>query len=647
MDSISYSPDQLAALRPLAAMFPTADLALAELSTLSAALQLRAPAVHVISDVHGEYAKLRHVVNNASGNLRPLVEKLFARQLNAHDRNELLCLIYYPAETMRHLRPRWKGVEERVAWVRRAIRLQFQIIREFASTYRRRHVIGLVPQEHRELLEGLISENLVNRGTEYIDAMIAARAEYDRDLAVVRAFSRLIRNLAVGELIVAGDLGDRGPRIDRVIDLLMQQPHVSLLWGNHDLSWMGASLGSEALIATVLRFSIRYARIAQLEAGYGISLEPLERLAREVYGDDPAERFRIKVEHAYDPLLMARMQKAVAILQFKAEGRLIDRHPDWNLNHRNLLRRLDLSAGTVEVEGKVHPLLDKHFPTVDPADPCALSPQEERCVRELTELFTSSTRLWQHMQWVARRGAMWKRREDVLIFHACVPVEKDGTPQSVHIDGRNVAGRAMMDAFDNVIRRAFRAGTDAAQGDLDWLWYLWAGPRSPLFGKDKMTTFEASFIADKHAHEEHKNAYFKLIHDAAFVKRIAADFGMGDDVLLVNGHVPVKVEKGEKPVKDGGNAVTIDGAFSEAYGNRGYTLILGPTGIDVAELHEFQSIEEVIAGGVDILPKVTRIRTFDRPRTVAETDDGAAVRGQIDELRQLITAYRNGFLQER
>jgi fructose-1,6-bisphosphatase-3 len=642
----SFTPDQLAALRPLAAMFPTADLALAELSTLTATLQLRAPAIHVISDVHGESSKLRHVVNNASGNLRPLVERLFAGKLKPRQQHELLCTIYYPAEMMRTLRPKWRNTPDRVEWVGRVIRQQFQIIREFAKTYRRRHVINLVPQEYRELLEGLISENMIDRGPAYVDAMVAARAEYDRDLAIVRAFSRLIRNLAVGELIVAGDLGDRGPRIDRVIDFLTQQPHVSLLWGNHDLSWMGASLGCEALIATVLRFSIRYARIAQLEAGYGISLEPLERLARDVYGDDPAERFRLKVDHAYDPLLMARMQKAVAILQFKFEGQLINRHPEWKLEHRNLLHRIDLKSGTVEVEGKSFPLMDRNFPTLCSGDPYALSAAEKRCMRELKELFTGSTRLWQHMQWVARRGAMWRRRENVLIFHACVPVEKNGTPQTLEIDGRQVGGRAMMDAFDNIIRRSFRTGIDATQTDLDWLWYLWAGPRSPLFGKDKMTTFESSFIADKHTHEEHKNAYFKLIHDAEFVKRIASDFGVGPEVLLVNGHVPVKVEKGEKPVKDGGNAVTIDGAFSEAYGDRGYTLIISPAGIDLAELHHFDSIDEVIAGGSDILPKIVRIREFNPHRTVADTDDGVAVRGQIDELRMLISAYRHGFLQE-
>jgi len=644
--SPTFTEEQIAAFRPLAALFPTADIALGEVSVLTAMQKLTAQTIHVISDVHGESAKLRHVVNNASGSLRPMVDKLFAGKLSDAERHELLCIIYYPAETMRHLRPKWKATADRVKWVSKTLRTQFTIVREFAKTFRRKHVMRLLPEEYRELLEAMVSETMVARGTGYVDAMIEARAEFDRDLPIIRAFSRLIRNLAVGELIVAGDLGDRGPRIDRVIDFLMQQPHTTLLWGNHDLAWMGANLGNEALIATIMRFSVRYARLAQLEAGYGISLEPLERLARDVYKDDPAERFKVKVEHAYDPLLLARMQKAVAILQFKTEGQLINRHAEWGLGHRNLLHKIDLSKGTIELDGKVYELLDKHFPTLDPKNPYALNKAEQRCMTELKDLFLSSTRLWQHMNWVARRGAMWKKRDEVLIFHACVPVEQDGTPQSLNIDGKEVAGRAMMDVFDDIIRRSFRAGQDASPDDLDWLWYLWAGPRSPLFGKDKMTTFESSFIADKHTHEEHKNSYFKLIHNADFVKKICADFGMGDNVLLVNGHVPVKVDKGEKPLKDGGNAVTIDGAFSEAYGDRGYTLIIEPGGIDIAELHHFDSIEDFIKGGTDIVPTIVSIRQNKKPRTLGETDRGVAFRGQIAQLKQLMLAYRGGYLQE-
>jgi len=627
-------------------MFPTSDLAMAEISVLTAMQRLLAQTIHVISDVHGENAKLRHVVNNASGSLRPMVDKLFASKLAEAERHELLCIVYYPAETMRRLRTEWKTVQDRVKWVSKTLRLQFQIVREFAKTFRRKHVMRLLPTEYHELLEALVSESMINRGIGYVDAMVEARSEFDRDLPIIRAFSRLIRNLAVGELIVAGDLGDRGPRIDRVIDFLMQQPHTTLLWGNHDLVWMGASLGHDAMIATVLRFSIRYARIAQLEAGYGISLEPLERLARDMYKDDPAERFKVKVEHAYDPLLLARMQKAMAVLQFKTEGQLINRHPEWGIDDRNLLHKINLPAGTVEIGGKSHELLDKHFPTLDPKNPYQLNKAEQRCMAELQSLFLGSTRLWQHMRWVAQHGAMWKKRDEVLIFHACVAVDKTGNPLPLSIDGREVSGRAMMDAFDEIIRRSFRAGQDASASDLDWLWYLWAGPRSPLFGKDKMTTFETAFVADKQTHEEHKNAYFKLIHDAEFVKRICADFGMGDNVLLVNGHVPVKVDKGEKPLKDGGNAVTIDGAFSEAYGDRGYTLIIEPGGIDIAELHHFDSVEQFIKGGADIVPKIVGIRKNKKPRTLGETDKGVAFRGQIAQLKQLIVAYRAGYLME-
>ena len=279
-----------------------------------------------------------------------------------------------------------------------------------------------------------------------------------------------------------------------------------------------------------------------------------------------------------DDLLMARIQKAAAVMQFKLEAQAIRRHPEWNLEHRNLLHRIDRQAGTVEIDGKTFPLLDKNLPTLDPADPYALSPEERECMDRLRESFVGSQRLWEHMQWVVRRGSMWTRRDEVLIFHACVPVDEKGNLLPLAIDGVPRAGRDQFDAIDAFVRRLYRLGSEKAGPDADWFWYLWGGPLSPLFGKDKIATFEGYFVADKAARDEHKNPYFEMIHDAEFVKKIGRDFGTGDDVLVVNGHVPVKIEKGENPVKRGGNSVTIDGAFSEAYGDHGYTLILDPRG---------------------------------------------------------------------
>jgi fructose-1,6-bisphosphatase III len=637
---------ELTLLQSLAARYPTADLALAEAAALRARLALPKGTTHVISDVHGEYKKLRHIINNASGSLRPLVESLFDGEMSAEEIRGLLAVIYYPHEAVEHLRHEMAAPALRQSWARTTLRRQFRIVRALAHDRRLSELRALFPAARRELFEELLFEPALGRGHAYVDEMVGVLAAHGRDFSAVRAASRLIRNLSVAEIVVAGDLGDRGPRLDRVIDYLSQQPRVSYAWGNHDVSWMGACLGHPALIATVLRVSLRYRRLSQLEEGYGVSVAPLERLAREVYGDDPAECFRVKGHGLRDDLLMARMQKAAAVLQFKLEGQTIARRPEWGMGHRSLLRRIDLSAGTVEIEGRTYPLRDAHLPTLDSSDPDALSPGERECVERLRQSFVSSPRLWQHMNLVARHGSTWLRRDQAVIFHGCVPVDEGGRPLTLEVGGRERAGRELFDALDRVVRRCFRLGAEGAGEDADWLWYLWTGPRSPLFGKDRMATFEQYFVADKSTHRETKNSYFSLIHDAEFCRRVARDFGAGDDALIVNGHVPVKVERGEEPVKRGGNAVTIDGAFSEAYGDRGYTLILAPDRVSIAEHHHFESIADAITGGADIVPRVTDIRRFDPPRTIADTEEGAAQREQIAALERLAEAYEDGRLLE-
>ena len=475
--------------------------------------------------------------------------------------------------------------------------------------------------------------------------MIDGLVEEGRDIAVVRAASRLVRNLSVAELVVAGDLGDRGPRLDRVVDYLVEQPNVSITWGNHDVSWMGACLGHEALIATVVRISLRYRRLSQLEEGYGLIMSPLEKLVRDVYADDPAERFKTRGTGLREDLLMARMQKAIAIIQFKLEGQLSRRHPEWEMEHRNLLHRIDHAAGTVEIDGRVYPLRDTHFPTIDWTNPYELSADERACIDRLRQSFVSSARLWEHMSFVVRRGSMWLRRDHAVIFHGCLPVTESGDSLPLMVDGTEHSGRALFNALNSVVRRAFRKG-DAAGSDADWLWYLWTGPRSPLFGKDRMATFENYFIEDKEARKEYKNPYFALLNDKDFCQRVSAEFGVTKEGLIVNGHVPVKVEKGEEPVKRGGSAVTIDGAFSEAYGDRGYTLILAPERIALAEHHHFESITEAIVSGADIVPKVSSLRVYDPPRTIAETEDGESLRQDIAALERLVLAYQEGALLE-
>jgi fructose-1,6-bisphosphatase-3 len=463
----------------------------------------------------------------------------------------------------------------------------------------------------------------------------------------IRTASRLVRNLSVKELVVAGDLGDRGDRLDKVIDYLMRQPNVVFTWGNHDVSWMGACLGHEASIATVLRISLRYLRLFQLEEGYGITLAPLETLARQIYADDPAERFRAKRSGlVHDDLWIARMQKAIAVMQFKLEGQIIHRRPEWQMEHRALLHRINWEDSTISLDGEIYPLRDSFLPTIDPSNPYELSPEEKECMNRLKESFVSSTILWQHLSYVVRQGSMWLQRDQTLIFHGCIAVDANGEFLPLEVDGQPRVGRDLFDALDSIVRRSFRKGFESVGEDADWFWYLWTGPLSPLFGKDRMTTFEAYFIEDKQTHTETKNPYFSLIHDVDFCSRLFKEFGLGEDGLIVNGHVPVKIEKGEEPVKRSGKAVTIDGAFSEAYGDHGYTLILAPERIAIAQHHHFQSISEAINSGADIVPQVSTIREYARPRLVSDTEDGERIRCQIKALERLILAYEEGALVE-
>ncbi len=367
-------------------------------------------------------------------------------------------------------------------------------------------------------------------------------------------------------------------------------------------------------------------------------MQPLDHLARTVYADDPAECFLPRGDGLRDPRTMARMQKAAAIIQWKLEGQVIARNPDWNLEHRRLLRKLDPTARTIEIDGRSYSLKDAHFPTFDPANPEALSLDEMRCVDRMQRSFLASERLWQHMRFLVDRGSMWLRRDDHLIFHGCVPVGADASFLSLNVDGGPRAGRELFAALERVVVRSLETRTEK---DLDLLWYLWNGPFSPLFGKDRITTLERDLIADPVSHTETKNPYFSLIHDASFCERVLREFGADPERgLIVNGHVPVRLEDGESPLKRSGKAITIDGAFSQAYGDHGYTLVLQADRTFLALHHHFESVEAAVRDGVDIIPTTTPVREWDRPRRVADTEDGAELRADIELLEHLVVAYR-------
>lgn len=631
-------------LRALAREFPNIDSALAEIARLSAVLTLPKGTVHVISDIHGEDKKLRHVINNASGTLRPLVEHHFQRRMEPKQFQEFLTLIFYPAEVTLRLEQTLTDRDELRAFARRTLRHQFELVRVLASRYSLKRAMQVFPREYAALFSEILHEPTAERGRDFVEAIVDQLLTRGRALHLIHITGRLIRNLAIYELIIGGDCWDRGPRGDRVVDYLRDQPNVSFIWGNHDIAWLGAGLGHEALICHVLRVSLRYRCLGQLDEGYSIPFTPLEHLVRTVYADDPAAHFRPKTSGMREDLIVARMQKAAAIMQFKLEGQMLARHPEWEMDHRRLLHRIDHVRGTIEIDGTTYSLRDARFPTIDPADPYTLSPEEIECMGRLRYSFTHSQKLWEHLQYMVGNGSMYLRRDDHLIFHGCVPCDEQGEFLPMPIEGEQLSGREMFDAIERVVARAM----EQRQGPhLDLLWYLWSGPRSPLFGKDRIATFERDFIADKKPHHETKDPYFNLIHEAWFCEKVLAEFGVDPERgLIVNGHVPVKIEAGESPMKRSGKAITIDGAFSEAYGDHGYTLVLEADRTILTKHHHFESVDAAVRDGVDIVPSVSVVREWDRPRRMADTERGDQFRCDITMLERLIELYRNNDLRQ-
>ncbi len=635
---------ELTLLRALARQFPNIDSALAEIARLSAVLTLPKGTVHVISDIHGEDKKLRHVINNASGTLRPLVERLFKDKMDPREFSEFLTLIFYPAEVTDRLESTLTDVEELRTFARRTLKHQFKLVRVLASRYSLKRAMQVFPREYTDLFAEMLHEPSNERGREFVEAIVDELLRRGRALHLIHITGRLIRNLAIYELIIGGDCWDRGPRGDKVVDYLRDQPNVSFIWGNHDMAWLGAGLGHDALICHVLRVSLRYRRLGQLDEGYSIPLTPLEHLVRTVYVDDPATFFLPKSGGMRSEVIVGRMQKAMAIMQFKLEGQMIERNPEWDIGHRRLLHQIDHKRGTIEVDGLTYPLRDTYLPTIDPENPYALTPQEDLCLSRLRHSFVSSQKLNDHLKYLVGNGAMYLRRDDHLIFHGCVPCDSQGEFLPMPIDGGWLSGKPMFDAIERVVAWAME---QRQQQHLDFLWYLWSGPRSPLFGKDRITTLERDFISDKTPHHETKDPYFALIHEPWFCEKVLAEFGVDPQQgLIVNGHVPVKIEDGESPLKRSGKAITIDGAFSEAYGDHGYTLVLESDRTVLARHHHFESVDAAVREGIDIVPSVAVIREWDHPRRMADTERGEQFRCDIEMLERLIELYRNNDLRQ-
>lgn len=631
-------------LQVLSERFPNADAAGAEIARLSAVLTLPKGTIHVISDIHGEDKKLRHVINNASGALRPLIERMFKDKMSQSELQEFLKLAFYPAEVTEKLEKKLSDRTQLRNYAVKTLARQLELARLLASRYSVRRAMGVVPKAYIELLREMLYSYSNERHDTFLESIVDSLLEGGRVLQMIHVVGRLIRNLAVYELIIGGDCWDRGPRGDNVVDYLRAQPNVAFIWGNHDVSWLGAHLGNEALICNVLRISLRYRRLTQIDEGYSIPMMPLEYLANTVYKDDPAKHFYPKQAGARPMDLVARMQKAAAIMQFKLEAQMIDRNPAWGLSHRKLLHTIDHKNGTIVVDGHTYPIRDQYFPTIDPKDPYTLTPDEAECIRRLRHSFAVSQKLSEHMDFMVKRASMYLCRDDHLIFHGCVPTDIEGFFLPMPINGKELRGKMLFDEIDQSI---LRAHLKREQADTDMLWYLWSGPRSPLFGKDKIATLERDFIEDEHPHHEEKDPYFRLIHEDWFCDKVMHEFGVDPKRgLIVNGHVPVKIEKGESPIKRSGKAITIDGAFSEAYGDHGFTLVLEADKTQLARHHHFDSVEIALRDGVDIVPQVTTVREFKPARRMGDTERGVAIRGEIRMLERLVEAYRSNRIRE-
>lgn len=642
-------------LKLLAKQYPTIQAAATEIINLNAILNLPKGTEHFVSDIHGEYEAFLHVLRNGSGSIRRKIEEIFADSLPDKEKRRLATLIYYPEQKIPLI---LKTVEDEAEWYRLTLFRLIKMCRGVSSKYTRSKVRKALPPDFAYIIEELLHEQEGGYNKqEYYQSVIQTIIATGRAGDFIIALSRLIQRLIIDRLHVIGDVFDRGPGPHIIMDALMQLPSVDFQWGNHDIVWMGAAAGSEACLANVIRFALRYSTVETLENGYAINLLPLASFAMEVYGDDPCTYFRPKPSRAEEYTenelrLMSQMHKAITLIQLKLEAQIIKRRPQYLMEDRLLLEKIDYAKGTVELDGQVYPLQDSRFPTIDPAQPYELTEQEQSVVERLKLSFTQSERLQKHVRFLYARGSMYLVFNGNLLYHGCIAMNEDGTFKPFKVGGQEYAAKAFMDRVDRLARQGYFA--DDPEQRLygqDAMWYLWSGSQSPLFGKEKMSTFERYFIADKATHEEKMNPYYTFRDQEKTARQILQEFGLNPDTAhIINGHVPVKVKKGEKPIKAGGRLFVIDGGFAKAYqaktGIAGYTLIYNSYGLLLTAHDSFESIQTAIEEERDIHSKTEIVETNNTRIRVKDTDMGREMQQQINELQQLLSAYRVGLIKE-
>ena len=628
---MNITGDRMKFLRLLSEKYPTRQQVCTEIINLQAILNLPKGTEHFMSDLHGEYEAFFHILNNSAGVIREKVDMAFEEVLTARERSSLCTLIYYPQEKLRRIREEGRNTEE---WYRFVLQKLIDLAKLLSSKYTRSKVRKAMPSEYSYILDELLhaqpdeDNNQLVYHSKIIDTLL--RLEEGDDFII--ALSSLIKRLAVDHLHIVGDIFDRGERPDAILNMLMDHHSLDIEWGNHDILWMGAACGSQACIAAVVRNCLSYNNISVLEQGYGISLRPLVLFAEKMYDEE-------------DPNKAAK--KAISIILFKLEGQIIRRNPEYQMEDRLLLDKVDYENASIELGGKTYPLKEKHFPTVDRDDPYKLSQAEREIMDELEKLFLESEQLQRHVEFLYSHGSMYQVFNGNLLFHGCVPLDEDGALKAIHLEGRIYQGRSYMDYADMAARRAF-FNEDPPQRYLDFMWYLWCGSNSPLSGR-VVKTFERTFIEDKSTWEEPKNPYYEYQSSEPVCRMLLREFGLySENSHIINGHTPVHVNQGENPLKAHGRLIVIDGGFCKAYqkttGIAGYTLIFNSHGMRLKSHQPFSGMEAALEENMDIDSESQQVVTFPKRVMVADTDTGEHLKEQIADLEDLLTAYREGWI---
>lgn len=640
----------------LSDLYPTIAAASTEIINLQAILNLPKGTEHFITDVHGEYEAFSHVLKNGSGSVRRKINDVFGNTLSTRDKQSLATLIYYPKDKIAQVKKTESNMED---WYKINLYRLIEVSKRAASKYTRSKVRKALPKDFAYVIEELITERSeINDKESYYNEIIMTIIRIGRAEEFIIAISSLIQRLVVDHLHIVGDIYDRGPGPHIIMDKLMNYHSLDIQWGNHDVVWMGAAAGQLACIANVIRICARYGNLDILEDGYGINLLPLATFALQVYGDDPCDCFKLKGSdnpNRAEMELNMRMHKAISIIQFKIEGQTIRRQPGFGLEDRALLHRIDYEKGTITLDGKEYKLLDTNFPTIDPKNPYQLSADEEDVMERLERAFTGCEKLQEHMHFLLSKGSLYKVYNNNLLYHGCVPLNEDGTLKEVTLFSKKFKGKSLYDALERYVRKGFFAvNKEDWENGKDIMWYIWLNPNSPLFGKDKMATFERYFLAEKETHTEVKNPYYQYIEKEKVIASIMKEFGLdfeSDDTHIINGHVPVKRKNGESPVKCNGKVMVIDGGFSKAYqretGIAGYTLIYNSYGLLLVAHEPFESTESAIEKESDIHSESMVIRRVVQRSLVENTDVGKELKEQIADLEVLLAAYRSGELKEK